>query len=234
MSDTELKNLPINLWAEDDRPREKMLLKGAHALSDAELLAILIATGTRELSAVDLGKKILALTGNQLNELGKLSIKDFKKVKGIGEAKAITIAAALELGRRRKLDESKQAHQFITSSKQAADYFLPLLSDLKHEEFWVGYLNRRHKIIELKKVSEGGVAGTVADPKIIFKHAVELLASSIILAHNHPSGNLSPSEADKHLTKKLVQGGKMLDILVVDHLIISDQRFYSFADEGLM
>lgn len=234
MSDTELKNLPINLWAEDDRPREKMLLKGAHALSDAELLAILIATGTRELSAVDLGKKILALTGNQLNELGKLSIKDFKKVKGIGEAKAITIAAALELGRRRKLDESKQAHQFITSSKQAADYFLPLLSDLKHEEFWVGYLNRRHKIIELKKVSEGGVAGTVADPKIIFKHAVELLASSIILAHNHPSGNLSPSEADKQLTKKLVQGGKMLDILVVDHLIISDQRFYSFADEGLM
>lgn len=234
MSDTELKNLPINLWAEDDRPREKMLLKGAHALSDAELLAILIATGTRELSAVDLGKKILALTGNQLNELGKLSIKDFKKVKGIGEAKAITIAAALELGRRRKLDESKQANQFITSSKQAADYFLPLLSDLKHEEFWVGYLNRRHKIIELKKVSEGGVAGTVADPKIIFKHAVELLASSIILAHNHPSGNLSPSEADKQLTKKLVQGGKMLDILVVDHLIISDQRFYSFADEGLM
>ncbi|MFN7312084.1 MAG: RadC family protein [Bacteroidota bacterium] len=234
MSDAELKNLPINLWAEDDRPREKMLLKGAHALSDAELLAILIATGTRELSAVDLGKKILALTGNQLNELGKLSIKDFKKVKGIGEAKAITIAAALELGRRRKLDESKQAHQFITSSKQAADYFLPLLSDLKHEEFWVGYLNRRHKIIELKKVSEGGVAGTVADPKIIFKHAVELLASSIILAHNHPSGNLSPSEADKQLTKKLVQGGKMLDILVVDHLIISDQRFFSFADEGLM
>ena len=234
MSDTELKNLPINLWAEDDRPREKMLLKGAYALSDAELLAILIATGTRELSAVDLGKKILALTGNQLNELGKLSIKDFKKVKGIGEAKAITIAAALELGRRRKLDESKQAHQFITSSKQAADYFLPLLSDLKHEEFWVGYLNRRHKIIELKKVSEGGVAGTVADPKIIFKHAVELLASSIILAHNHPSGNLSPSEADKQLTKKLVQGGKMLDILVVDHLIISDQRFFSFADEGLM
>jgi DNA repair protein RadC len=234
MSDAELKNLPINLWAEDDRPREKMLLKGAHALSDAELLAILIATGTRELSAVDLGKKILALTGNQLNELGKLSIKDFKKVKGIGEAKAITIAAALELGRRRKLDESKQVHQFITSSKQAADYFLPLLSDLKHEEFWVGYLNRRHKIIELKKVSEGGVAGTVADPKIIFKHAVELLASSIILAHNHPSGNLRPSEADKQLTKKLVQGGKMLDILVVDHLIISDQRFYSFADEGLM
>ena len=234
MSDAELKNLPINFWAEDDRPREKMLLKGAYALSDAELLAILIATGTRELSAVDLGKKILALTGNQLNELGKLSIKDFKKVKGIGEAKAITIAAALELGRRKKLDESKQAHQFITSSKQAADYFLPLLSDLKHEEFWVGYLNRRHKIIELKKVSEGGVAGTVADPKIIFKHAVELLASSIILAHNHPSGNLRPSEADKQLTKKLVQGGKMLDILVVDHLIISDQRFYSFADEGLM
>jgi DNA repair protein RadC len=214
MIDYPIKTVAIKHWAEDDRPREKMLLKGIHALSDAELLAILIATGSKEESAVGLGKQVLNLTQHNLNQLGKLGIKDLQKIKGIGKVKAITIAAALELGRRRKLLEA-QDHITIKTSKQAFLYFEPRLADLRHEEFWVAYLGRSHKLIEIKKISEGGVSGTIADPKVIFKHAVDLMASSIMISHNHPSGNLNPSEADIQLTKKIIRAGKLLDIFVI-------------------
>lgn len=225
------KNISIKNWAEDDRPREKLLLKGRSALSDAELIAILISTGTKEESAVDLAKKTLALVSNSLNELGRLSVKDIKKTKGIGEAKAITIIAALELGRRRK-DEATEVKKKITSSKDAYEYFHPLLSDYRHEEFWVLLLNRAHKVIGRKKISEGGVDATVADPKIIFKYAVEELASSIILCHNHPSGGVKPSDSDIKLTQKIKAAGSMLDITTIDHIIIGDKSYYSFADDG--
>jgi DNA repair protein RadC len=230
--ETNNKYSTIKQWAEDDRPREKMLLKGINALSDAELLAILIATGTKDESAVDLGKRILQLTQNNLNALGKLSIKDFQKIKGIGQAKAVTIAAALELGKRRKLEEAKEEHPTITSSNAAFNYLAPKMNDLKHEEFWVLYLNRNHKIIEVKQLSSGGVAGTVVDIKMLFKHAIEILASSIVLSHNHPSGNVKPSAQDIDLTKRIVAAGKFMDILVADHLIISENNYYSFADNG--
>ena len=230
MSEETIKYSPIHQWAEDDRPREKMLLKGISALSDAELVAILIATGTKDESAVDLSKRILQLTNNNLAALGKLNIKDLQKIKGIGQAKAVTIAAALELGRRRKLEEAKEEHVYIRSSNSAYLYFEPRMGDLKHEEFWVAYLSRSQRVLEVKRISEGGVAGTVADPKIIFKHAVELLASSVVLSHNHPSGSLKPSHGDHQLTRKLVQAGKLLDVPVADHIIIGEGGYYSFAD----
>ncbi|MCU0421202.1 MAG: DNA repair protein RadC [Bacteroidia bacterium] len=225
---------PISQWAEDDRPREKMMLKGIHSLSDAELLAILISTGTKRESALDLSRKVLSITKNNINQLGKLDVLDFTKIKGIGKAKAITIAAALELGRRRKNIQQENNSEVINSSRSAFDLFEPIFSDLVREEFWVLYLNRNNKVIELKRASEGGVSGTVADPRIIFKHAVLLLASSIILAHNHPSGNLKPSEHDKKLTKKFMEAGWALDVHVVDHLIISEHQYFSFADQGLL
>ncbi len=219
----------IKAWAEDDRPREKFLLKGKQSLSNAELLAILIATGTKNESAVDLARKILQLTSENINELAKLTINDLKKVKGIGEAKAITIAAALELGRRRKDEEAKQI-EIIKNSREAFNYFEPLLADLPHEEFWILLLARNRKVIARKKISEGGVAGTVVDTKIIFKHAIEHLASYIVLCHNHPSGNLQPSAADVQITKNLKNAGKVLDIDVVDHIIVGNDKYYSFAD----
>lgn len=219
----------IKAWAEDDRPREKFLLKGKQSLSNAELLAILIATGTKNESAVDLARKILQLTSENINELAKLTINDLKKVKGIGEAKAITIAAALELGRRRKDEEAKQI-EIIKNSREAFNYFEPLLADLPHEEFWILLLARNRKVIARKKISEGGVSGTVVDTKIIFKHAIEHLASYIVLCHNHPSGNLQPSAADVQITKNLKNAGKVLDIDVVDHIIIGNDKYYSFAD----
>ena len=229
--ETTQKNLPIKQWAEDDRPREKLLLKGCSALSNAELIGILIATGTREESAVDLAKKMLSNVENNLNELGKLSVRELRKTKGIGEAKAITIIAALELGRRRK-DEDVFKKKQITTSKDVFDYFQPLLSDYKHEEFWILLLNRSNKIIGRKRISEGGINGTVADPRIIFKYAVEELASSMILCHNHPSGNIKPSDEDIKLTQKIKDAGKVLDIAVIDHIIISENSYYSFADYG--
>jgi len=223
--------LSIKSWAEDDRPREKFLLKGRTALSDAELIAILISTGTKEESAVDLAKKILSLTENNLNALGKLSVSDLKKIKGIGEAKAITIIAAFELGRRRK-DESITEKKQIISSKDSFHFFYPMLADLKIEEFWVLFLNRSNKILGYKKISEGGISGTVADTKIIFKIALEFLASSIVLCHNHPSGNNKPSSEDEKLTQKIKIAANLLDIHLVDHIIISDNSYYSFADEN--
>ncbi|MCU0339456.1 MAG: DNA repair protein RadC [Spirosomaceae bacterium] len=220
-------------WAEEDRPREKLLLKGRSALTDAELIAILIGSGTVDLTAVDLAKIILQKAGNNLNELAKLSIKDLMKIKGIGEAKAISIAAALELGRRRKSEEPVKKPR-ITCSKDAYEQIRPYLQDLPHEEFWLLLLTRANDVIRPVQISQGGVSGTVADPKMIFKAAVEHLASAIILVHNHPSGNLRPSEADRDLTRRLKEAGRLLEIPVLDHLIFTDAGFYSFADEGIL
>lgn len=220
-------------WAEEDRPREKLLMKGKGALTDAELIAILIGSGTVELSAVDVSKIILQAANNNLNTLAKLSIKDLMRVKGIGEAKAITIVAALELGRRRKEAEPQQRAR-IGCSNDAYVQIRPYLLDLQHEEFWLLLLNRANEVIRPIQISQGGVAGTVADPKIIFKTALEHLASSIILVHNHPSGNTRPSDADKHLTQKLKELGKLLEMPILDHLIFTETSYFSFADEGLI
>jgi len=225
--------LGIKLWAEADRPREKLLLNGRRHLTDAELIAILIGSGSRNESAVDLSKRILAEYGNDLDTLGKVSVKSLSKFKGIGEAKAIAIVAALELGRRRKDTEATQVVS-IVSSKDAFEIMLPVFADLNHEEFWILILNHANRVIGKQLISKGGLAGTVADPKIIFKTAIEHNAAFIILAHNHPSGNLKPSSQDLQLTRKLVEGGKMLDLQVLDHLIFTDKAYYSFRDEGLI
>jgi DNA repair protein RadC len=227
------KPLNIKNWSPEDRPREKLLLKGTSALSDAELIAILIGSGTANLSAVDVSKKILAQGKNNLNELAKLSIKELMKIKGIGEAKAITIVAALELGRRRKESDTQEKPQ-ITTSQDAYDLVKGDLIDLPHEEFWVLLLNRAHRVVKKKRVSEGGVSGTVADPKIIFKLALEELASGIIVAHNHPSGNNAPSQTDIDLTKKIKESGRFLEIQLLDHIIVAGNKYFSFADEGMV
>jgi DNA repair protein radc len=227
------KKLSIKEWAVEDRPREKMLVKGVRSLSEAELLAILIGSGNLEESAVEVSRKILASVNNNLNELGKKSIGDLKKFKGIGEVKAITITAALELGRRRKETDPEEKAK-VTTSADAAQIFSPLLSDLQHEEFWVLLLNRNNLVIDKFMVSQGGLTGTVIDARIIMKTALEKLACSIILCHNHPSGNLTPSQADKDITLKLKEAGKFLDIPVLDHIIIGNNSFFSFADEGLI
>lgn len=226
-------NLNIKSWAEEDRPREKLSLKGKGALSDAELIAILIGSGNKEDTAVELSKKILASINNDLNQLGKLTINDLMQFNGIGEAKAISIIAALELGRRRK-EAVSEKKPIINSSQKAYQSMSAILSDLPHEEFWAVYLNRRNELIKKVFISKGGVAGTVADTKIIFKHALELLASAIILFHNHPSGNLKPSQADIQLTKKLKETGSIMDVLVVDHIIVGEKNYFSFADEGIL
>ena len=227
--------IPLNIksWSPEDRPREKLLLKGTSALSDAELIAILIGSGTSRLSAVELSKKILSLGNNNLNELARLSVKDLMKMKGIGEAKAIAIVAALELGRRRK-DQDPEEKPKITSSKDAFDLLKGDMMDLQKEEFWVLLLNRANRVAKKKRISEGGVSGTVADPKIIYKLALEELASGIIVAHNHPSGNLQASQSDLDLTRKLKEAGKFLEIQLLDHIIIANQKYLSFADEGMM
>jgi DNA repair protein RadC len=227
------KNLNIKSWSPEDRPREKLILKGKSALSDAELIAILLGSGTRALSAVDLAKQVLYPTGNNLHELARLTVKDLIKIPGIGQAKALTIVAALELGRRRKELDSREKMK-VTGSKDVYDLIKADLLDISHEEFWILLLNRANRVIKKAQVSQGGVAGTVADPKIIFKLALDELASGIILAHNHPSGNLTASQADLDLTKKLKEAGKLLDIQVLDHLIVAGQKYFSFADEGLM
>jgi DNA repair protein RadC len=229
----ESKPLNIKEWSPEDRPREKLLLKGTSALSDAELIAILLGSGTTTMSAVDLAKKILQGVNYNLHDLARVSVKDLMKVKGIGEAKAITIVAALELGRRRKESDPDEKPR-ITSSKDAYDILKAHLLDLPHEEFWVLLLNRANRVTKKHQISQGGVAGTIADPKIIFKYALEELASGIIIAHNHPSGNLTASQADIDLTRKLKEGGKLLEIQVLDHLIIAGQKYFSFADEGMI
>ncbi len=223
----------IKNWAADDRPREKLLSKGTEALSDAELIAILIGSGNRNESAVELSKRILSDNNNNLNELAKLSISDLQKYKGIGEAKAISIVAALEIGKRRNISEVIERKQ-IKSSKDIFKIFGQKLGDLPYEEFWLIMLNRANKIIEMKKISAGGVSGTVTDIKIILKAAIEKTASGIIVCHNHPSGNINPSEADTNLTKKLKSACELVDISFLDHLVVSYDNYYSFADEGII
>ncbi|MFD2933093.1 RadC family protein [Spirosoma flavum] len=222
----------IQSWAEEDRPREKLMLKGKAALSEAELIAILINAGTVDLTAVDVARIILKSVDNNLNDLAKLSIKDLSKFRGIGEARAIAIVAALELGRRRKEQDRPQRAR-VTCSRDAYNEMIPHLIDKPHEEFWILLMNRANEILRPVQISTGGVSGTVADPKLIFKQAIEHLASSMILFHNHPSGNLTPSQADKDLTKKLKEAGRLLDIPVLDHLIFTDKAYFSFADEGI-
>ncbi len=225
--------LKILSWAEEDRPREKLMLKGRAALSDAELIAILINSGTTDLTAVDVSKIILQSVGNNLNELAKLSVKDLSKFRGIGAARAISIVAALELGRRRR-DQDRPVRTRITCSRDAYDEIKQHLMDKPHEEFWILLLNRANEVLRPVQVSAGGISGTMADPKLIFKHAIEHLASSMILVHNHPSGNITPSQPDKDLTRKLRDCGQLLDIPVLDHLIFTDRTYLSFADEGLL
>lgn len=225
--------LSIKDWASDDRPREKLLSKGVKSLSDAELIAILIGSGTRDISAVQLAREILKLSGNNLSELGKKTVTDFIKIKGIGEAKAISIVAALELGRRRNFADLPEKTS-VTSSTEVYNYFRPLISDILHEEFWVLFLNRANKVIDHYKLSQGGISGTVIDVRLIMKRALELLASSIIVCHNHPSGNRNPSENDKAITTKLKIAGEQLEIRLLDHLIIADNSYFSFADEGIL
>lgn len=233
MKEAEHKPLGIKSWAEADRPREKLLLKGTSSLSDAELIAILIGSGTARLSAVEVAKQVLLSVKNNLHDLAKLSVKELIKNKGIGEAKAITIVAAMELGRRRR-DGALEEKPKVNGSKDAFDLMKGELMDLPHEEFWVLLLNRAHRLIRKKRISEGGVSGTVADPKIIYKLALEDLASGIIVIHNHPSGNLTASQSDIDLTKKLKEAGKVMEVALLDHLIIAGQKYYSFADEGLL
>lgn len=223
---------PINQWAEDDRPREKMLLKGKSALSDSELLAILIGSGSRNESAVQLCQRILASVNHNLNQLSKLSIFNLTEFKGIGEAKAIAIVAALELGRRRRSEEAAE-FQKITSSKAVFEIMQPIIGELHHEEFWVLYLNNSNKVLHKSQLSKGGMTGTIVDTRIIFKTALEYNATSLILTHNHPSGKLLASDADKEITKKLKMAGQQMDILVLDHVIITENGFYSFNDEGI-
>lgn len=227
------QKLGIKAWAEADRPREKLLLQGRRQLTDAELIAILIGSGNRNETAVDLSKRMLNHYQNDLAKLAKLSVKELSKFKGIGEAKAISIIAALELGRRRK-ETIEEGPVKITCAKDAYLVIKPELEDLQHEEFWILLLNRANFVIGKHFISKGGQSGTVADPKVIFKTALENNAAYIILAHNHPSGNLKASSADINLTKKLVQAGLMLEIPIYDHLIITDHTYLSMADEGLM
>jgi len=228
-----LPNLSIKQWAEEDRPREKLVLKGKSTLSDAELLAILISTGTKNESAVELAKRILNNYKNDLNELGKLSVKQLMETKGIGEAKAITIIAALELGRRRQASEIKEKLQLNTGTL-VNQYFKTKVTELLHEEFYVLYLNNANRLLGEERISMGGLAGTIADVRIIFSYAIKYLSTSIILIHNHPSGNPKPSQLDIDQTKKIKEAGKLLDIRVLDHVIIAETGFYSFADEGAM
>ncbi len=229
----EYKKLVIKEWAAEDRPREKLSKNGPRSLSDAELIAILIGSGNLNESAVELSRRILASVDNNLNELGRKSIENLKTFKGIGEAKAITIVAALELGKRRKESDIKIKSK-ITGSKDVAEYFQPMLGDLNHEEFWILLLDRGNKIIESFRISQGGITGTVIDVRIILKTALEKGATSIILCHNHPSGTLQASDADLKITRKITDAAKIMDIPVLDHIIIGNDKYFSFADEGIL
>ena len=228
-----MSKLSIKNWQNDDRPREKLLLKGKQALSNAELIAILIGSGNTKESAVELAQRIMQSVDNNLINLSRLRINDLMKFKGIGEAKAITIVGAMELGRRRREEEVKEKKK-ISSSKDVFEVFQPNLADSPFEEFWILLVNRANKIIGKYQISQGGVSGTIADPKRIFHLALENLASGIILCHNHPSGNIQPSQPDIKLTKKIKEGSLLLEINLLDHIIIGDENYYSFADNGMM
>jgi DNA repair protein RadC len=234
----QVRKLPIHKWARDDQPREKLLSKTPFSLSDAELLAILIRTGTADHSAVDLGREILKLGRNSLNELGKLTVRELMSIKGIGPAKAIAIAAALEIGRRRQapisLDMGRKHKPMVRCSREVATYLQGLLRDFNHEVFAVIFLNRAGRVAHFETVSKGGINGTVVDPRLIMKQALQENAASLILCHNHPSGRLEPSQADKELTQKLKNASKYFDIKLLDHIIVSDEGYFSFADEGIL
>jgi DNA repair protein RadC len=227
------KRLTIKSWAEEDRPREKMIEKGLSALSDAELVAIILGSGTKEMTAVDLAKNLLNSVDNDLNKFGKLNIHDLQKFKGIGTARAVTVAAAMELGRRRK-ESDRHEKEKILQSKDIFDIFFPLLSDLPYEEFWMLYLNKSNSVISKVKISMGGIDKTVADVKLITKSALECLASSAAAVHNHPSGSTKPSNEDISLTMKIKKALSFFDILLLDHLVIADNKYFSFGDEGMM
>lgn len=226
----DLRN-PITSWQEEERPREKLILKGKSSLSNKELLAILVGSGTPQTSAVDLSGQILHYVHNDLVQLGKLNLNDLMRFKGIGEAKAIRIVAAMELGRRRQAEDYPKVN-IIKSSKDVYILLLSDMCDLITEEFWVIFLNHRNKIIGKERISSGGLTATVVDVRILFKEAIERLATAIVIAHNHPSGTLKPSRADIQLTQKIKSGSKLLDIQLLDHLIVADSGYYSFADEG--
>lgn len=223
----------IKNWSQDDQPREKLRDKGRTALSDAELIAILIGSGNRQESAVALCKRIFASVDNNLNALGKLSIAQLMEFKGIGEAKAITIAAALELGRRRRLEDTLQLDK-VTSSQSVFSIMQPIIGELPHEEFWILYLNNSNKIIQKNQLSKGGITGTLVDVRLVLKTALEVGAVALILCHNHPSGTLIPSASDKSLTKKLKDAALSLDIKILDHLIVTEKAYFSFADESIL
>lgn len=223
----------IKNWSDDDKPREKLVQKGKSVLSDAELIAILIGSGSRSESAVDLSKRILASVNNNINELGKLSVKKLMQFKGIGEAKAVSIVAALEIGRRRRGEDAQKITK-ISSSKNVFDLLLPFMGDLPHEEFWIVYLNNSNKVLHSSQQSKGSITGTLVDVRLIMKEALEFGAVAMILAHNHPSGTLKPSEADKQITLKIKKAAEGLDIKVLDHLIITQSDYFSFADENIL
>ena len=226
-------SLSIKNWSHDDQPREKLLIKGKESLSDAELIAILIISGNKEESAVALSKRILNHSENNLNQLGKLSIAKLMEFKGIGEAKAISITAALELGRRRRKEEALVQNK-ITSSSSVFELMQPIIGELQHEEFWIIFLNNSNKVIEKTQLSKGGITGTIVDVRLVLKKALELSATGLILVHNHPSGTLKPSVADKQITTKLKEASKSLDIKVLDHVIITEKAYFSFADENCL
>jgi len=223
----------IKAWAVEDRPREKLISRGLSALTDAELIAILISSGNSRESAVELSRRIMESIHHNLNELGKLNCDELKKFRGIGQAKAITLIAAMELGRRRNQSEALDNGQ-IKGSRDAADYLRPEIGDLAYEEFWVLFLNRQNKVIDKRKLSQGGMTGTVIDVRLVLKLALEKHATSMIFCHNHPSGNLDPSEADKKITKQLKEAAAVMEIPVIDHLIVTQAGYFSFADEGLL
>lgn len=229
----EYNNRSIRNWALEDRPREKMLLKGIQSLSDSELLALLIGSGTRKSSAVDLARQVLNMAGNNLDKLGKYSVSDLKKLNGIGQARAISIVAALELGRRRNLSDSPDDLK-ITGSSDVFVLMGPLLSDLSHEEFWALLLNRSNKIIEKRKISQGGITGTVTDIRMILKLALDNLATGLIICHNHPSGNLQPSDADISITRRIKESAALMDITLLDHVIVAGKAYFSLADESMI
>ena len=222
-------NSTIKDWATEDRPREKMLIKGRETLSDAELVAILLGSGNKKETAVDLSRRILSDVDNNLIKLSQLSIGNMMQYDGVGEAKAVTIAAALELGRRRRFAEAAQKAK-ISNSSDAFEYFYSRMSDLSHEQFWVMLLNSSNEVLKLERIGVGGINGTTADPKVIFSTAIENHATALMLCHNHPSGNVSPSETDRKLTDHIVSGGRILEITVLDHIIIGENNYYSFAD----
>lgn len=228
-----MEKLTIKSWALDDRPREKLLAKGKNVLSDAELIAILIGSGNREESAVALSKRILQSVNGKINELAKLSVEKLTAFKGIGEAKAITIITALEFSKRRQLELVLEKPK-VTSSKDVSNVMQPIIGDLEHEEFWVLFLNNSNKIVDKSQISKGGLTATIVDIRLVFKRALELASVGIIICHNHPSGKLEPSNADKQLTNRIKEAGVTLDIKLLDHLIITEKSYFSFADEGLL